>query len=55
VPGFAGINSTANTVGKILGIGTIAGIAAHAIARAFNIKKAKKKKLEQEDIIATSK
>lgn len=43
VPGFAGINSTANTVGKILGITTIVGIGVHAIARAFNIKKIKKK------------
>jgi len=49
VPGFAGINSTANTVGKILGIATVTGIGAHAIARALNIKKIRQKKHDQEE------
>ena len=49
VPGFAGINTTANTVGKVLGIATITGICAHAIARSLNIKKAKKRKAELTD------
>lgn len=54
VPGFAGINSTANTVGKILGISTVAGIGAHAIARALNIKKAKKRKEDLKEEIDTT-
>ncbi len=46
VPGFAGINATANTVGKILGLATATGILAHAIARSINLGIARTKRME---------
>ncbi len=56
VPGFAGINTTANTVGKILGIATVAGVVTHAVARSINLGVVRNKRVfSSDDHIQTEK